>query len=130
MMDMGLIGVDLVLCWLTRRIQPLQHRTRLMCQYDPDNRKDDLCTCEDNLPEDAVLARMRKLVSFTEKKKKKDKIQDKNLEGSQGEASAKKLSFEERIVVSLPMYEKDTCPKVILAFFLHPLKYITFRREH
>ena len=34
LMDMGLTGVDLVLCWLTRRIQPLQHRTRLMCQYD------------------------------------------------------------------------------------------------
>ena len=31
LMDMGLTGVDLVLCWLTRRIQPLQHRTRLMC---------------------------------------------------------------------------------------------------
>jgi hypothetical protein len=64
---------------------------------------------------------MRKLVCFTEKKtkkgKKKAKIQDKDLEGSQGEVSAKKLSFEERIVVSLPMYEKDTCPKVILAFF-------------
>ena len=71
---------------------------------------------------------MRKLVSFTDKKTKKDKkakIQDKDLEAAQGEASAPKLSFEERIVVSLPMYEKDTCPKVILAFFLHPLKYIT-----
>ena len=110
-MDLGLTGVDLVLCWLTRRIQPLQHRARLMCQYDPDNRKDDLCTCEDNLPEDALMVRMRKLVSFAEKKKK-DKIQDKNLEGSQGEASAQKLSFEERAVMSRPMYEKDTCPKV------------------
>ena len=116
-MDLGLTGVDLVLCWLTRRIQPLQHRTRLMCQYNPEDRKDDLRTCEDNLPEDALPARMRKLVSFTEKKKKKkDKIQDKNLEGSQGEASAQKLSFEERAVVSHPMYEKDTDPKVQSCF--------------
>ena len=61
------------------------------------------------------MARMRKLVSFAEKKKK-DKIQDKNLEGSQGEASAQKLSFEERAVVSRPMYEKDTCPKVQSCF--------------
>ena len=57
-----------------------------MCQYDLDNRKDDLRTCEDNLPTDAVLARMRKLVSFTKKNTKKEKgkakIQDKSLEAA------------------------------------------------
>ena len=66
-----------------------------------------------------MIARMRKLVPFTEKKKK-----DKDQEDVEGEA-AKKLSFEERIVVTRPMYEKGSCPKVIflslLIFFL-PLK--------
>ena len=49
---------------------------------------------------------MRKLISFAEKKKKKDKEED-----VEGEAT-KKLTFEERIVVSRPMYEKGSCPKV------------------
>ena len=96
-MDEGLTGIDLILCWLTRRILPLQYRERLLCQFNPDDRKDNLRTCEDNLPEDAILVRMHKLVSFTEKKKKKDKEEEVEAE------AAKKLTFEERIVVSRPM---------------------------
>ena len=33
LMELGLTGQDLILYWIKRRIQPLQHRERLMHQY-------------------------------------------------------------------------------------------------
>jgi hypothetical protein len=29
----GLIGADTIDCWISRRIQPLQYRSALMCEY-------------------------------------------------------------------------------------------------
>ena len=54
-------GLDLVLCWIKRRIQPLQHRPKLMCQYS--GKEDDvLRTMENPLPSNTLLMRMKDLV--------------------------------------------------------------------
>ncbi|KAK1664399.1 hypothetical protein QYE76_052558 [Lolium multiflorum] len=54
----GLTGKDLTLSWFTKRIQPLQHRDRLMFQYTG---RDDRVT-KDNLSADALDKRIRVLI--------------------------------------------------------------------
>ncbi|KAK1629393.1 hypothetical protein QYE76_003708 [Lolium multiflorum] len=48
----GLTGKDLTLSWFTKRIQPLQHRDRLMFQYT--GRDDPMRVTKDNLSADAL----------------------------------------------------------------------------
>ena len=62
----GLKGLDLVLCWMIRRIQPLQHRPKLMCQYDG-TREDILRTSKDNLSTDTLNARLKDMVRIQDK---------------------------------------------------------------
>ena len=38
----NLKGLDLVLCWAKKRIQPLQHRPKLLCHYS--GKKDEMRT--------------------------------------------------------------------------------------
>ena len=47
----NLRGLDLVLCWAKRRVQPLQHRKKLLCQYS--GKKDEMRTKADDLSQDA-----------------------------------------------------------------------------
>ncbi|KAK1593240.1 hypothetical protein QYE76_037567 [Lolium multiflorum] len=56
----GLTGKDLTLSWFTKRIQPLQHRDRLMFQYT--GRDDPMRVTKDNLSADALDKRIRVLI--------------------------------------------------------------------
>ncbi|KAK1648177.1 hypothetical protein QYE76_065982 [Lolium multiflorum] len=58
----GLTGKDLTMSWFTRRIQPLQHRDRLMFQYT--GRDDPMRACKDNLSADAIDKRIRLLIKI------------------------------------------------------------------
>ncbi|KAK1644626.1 hypothetical protein QYE76_062431 [Lolium multiflorum] len=58
----GLTGKDLTMSWFTRRIQPLQHRDRLMFQYT--GRDDPMRACKDNLSTDAIDKRIRLLIKI------------------------------------------------------------------
>ncbi|KAK1649722.1 hypothetical protein QYE76_067527 [Lolium multiflorum] len=53
----GLSGKDLIMSWFTKRIQPLQHRDRLMFQYT--GRDDLMRASKDNLFVDALDRRIR-----------------------------------------------------------------------
>ncbi|KAK1693872.1 hypothetical protein QYE76_010569 [Lolium multiflorum] len=56
----GLTGKDLTLSWFTKRIQPLQHRDRLMFQYTGCD--DPMRATKDNLSADAIDKRIRVLI--------------------------------------------------------------------
>ena len=56
----GLSGKDLTMSWFTKRIQPLQHRDRLMCHYT--GRDDLMRASKDNLSADALDKRIRVLI--------------------------------------------------------------------
>ncbi|KAK1665636.1 hypothetical protein QYE76_053795 [Lolium multiflorum] len=58
----GLTGKDLTLSWFTKRIQPLQHRDRLMFQYT--GRGDPMRATKDNLSADALDKRIRVLIKI------------------------------------------------------------------
>lgn len=56
----GLSGKDLTMSWFTKRIQPLQHRDRLMCHYT--GRDDLMRASKDNLSADALDKQIRVLI--------------------------------------------------------------------
>ncbi|KAK1680684.1 hypothetical protein QYE76_041532 [Lolium multiflorum] len=58
----GLTGKDLTLSWFTKRIQPLQHRDRLMFEYT--GRDDPMRATKDNLSADALDRRIRVLIKI------------------------------------------------------------------
>ena len=62
----NLNGLDLVMCWAKRRIQPLQHRPRLLCQYC--GKKDVMRTKADDVSQDAIEHRMKDIVKLRDKK--------------------------------------------------------------
>ncbi|KAK1691789.1 hypothetical protein QYE76_008486 [Lolium multiflorum] len=55
----GLSGKDLTMSWFTKRIQPIQHRDRLMFHYT--GRDDPMRSTKDNLSADAIDKRIRLL---------------------------------------------------------------------
>ena len=55
-----LTGEDTIICWVKRRIQPLQHRIRLLCKYT-DN-ADPMSTSEKDLEQGLFEARFNKLI--------------------------------------------------------------------
>ncbi|KAK1561283.1 hypothetical protein QYE76_007641 [Lolium multiflorum] len=59
----GLTGKDLTLSWFTKRIQPLQHRDRLMFEYT--GRDDPMRATKDNLSADALDKRIRVLIKIS-----------------------------------------------------------------
>ena len=59
----GLSGKDLTMSWFTKRIQPLQHRDRLMCHYT--GRDDLMRASKDNLSADALDKQIRVLIKVT-----------------------------------------------------------------
>ncbi|KAK1679706.1 hypothetical protein QYE76_040554 [Lolium multiflorum] len=58
----GLTGKDLTMSWFTKRIQPLQHRDRLMFQYT--GRDDPMRASKENLSADAIDKRIRLLIKI------------------------------------------------------------------
>jgi hypothetical protein len=58
----GLSGKDLTMSWFTKRIQPLQHRDRLLFQYT--GREDNMRASKDNLSADALDKRLRVLIKI------------------------------------------------------------------
>jgi hypothetical protein len=56
----GMTGKDLTMSWFTKRIQPLQHRDRLMYQYT--GRDDNMRASKDNLFGDALDKRIRVMI--------------------------------------------------------------------
>ncbi|KAK1677052.1 hypothetical protein QYE76_037900 [Lolium multiflorum] len=58
----GLSGKDLTMSWFTKRIQPLQHRDRLMFQYT--GRDDLMRASKDNLSSDVVDKRIQVLIKI------------------------------------------------------------------
>ena len=55
-----LTGADTILCWLSRRIQPLKDRKGLMCHYT-DQKKDPLRVSESDLTHDALMYRFKRI---------------------------------------------------------------------
>jgi hypothetical protein len=62
LMEDVLSGKDLTMSWFTKRIQPLQHRDRLMFQYT--GRDDIMRATKDNLSSDAVDKQIRVLIKI------------------------------------------------------------------
>jgi hypothetical protein len=56
------MGKDLTMSWFTKRIQPLQHRDRLLFQYT--GREDNMRASKDNLSADALDKRLRVLIKI------------------------------------------------------------------
>jgi hypothetical protein len=87
----GLTGLDLVMCWFVRRIQPLQDHAHLLHEYTEDM-ADDLRVSKYDLPVSVIDSRLKKLT---------------------------KLKAEEKDHgwnTTLDMYTKGTCPSVCLYF--------------
>jgi hypothetical protein len=63
-----LTGLDLVMSWFTRRIQPLQHHAHLLHQYTEDQ-EDDLRVTKDSLPGDTLEFRLKKITKLKAKQK-------------------------------------------------------------
>ncbi|KAM0841689.1 hypothetical protein ACQ4PT_058847 [Festuca glaucescens] len=61
--EQGLKGSDVTLSWFTRRIQPLQFRTKLICRFT--NMMDKMCITTQTLPVDSVKIRARTLYKVT-----------------------------------------------------------------
>ena len=51
---------DTIICWVKRRIQPLQHRTRLLCEYT-DN-ADPMRVSDEDMDEELYHARLNRLI--------------------------------------------------------------------
>src|SRR3954447_19796713 len=62
LVDSGLHGSDVTLSWLMRRIQSLQFRTRLLCQFT--GMTDPMCVTPASLPNDSVSRRIRQLMKI------------------------------------------------------------------
>ena len=56
-----LTGEDTILCWVTRRIQPLQHRAQLLCEYTGEV-NDPQRTCQEDFEDLHLTHRMNQLV--------------------------------------------------------------------
>ena len=52
---------DTIIFWMKRRIEPLQHRARLLCEYT-DDKSDPMRTSKEYLEEDLFEARFNKLI--------------------------------------------------------------------
>jgi hypothetical protein len=82
----GLTGVDTIHCWVSRRIQPLQYRPALMCEYsgvdDPQRYS------KEELSAEEIELRIRNII---------------------------KVGQDEPLKLKIPMYENGSCPKVSLS---------------
>jgi hypothetical protein len=85
----GLTGADTIHCWISRRIQPLQYRSVLMCEY---SRIDDPQRySKEELSSEEIERRIRNII---------------------------KVGRDEKLELKIPMYENGNCPEVS-AFLFH-----------
>jgi hypothetical protein len=70
LMDKGLKGLDPVLCWLSRRIQPLQDRDHLLHQYT-EKTNDSMRVCMVDLPFQLLESRLKAMTKLRSKEDKK-----------------------------------------------------------
>jgi hypothetical protein len=86
----GLTGADTIHCWISRRIQPLQYRPTLMCEY---SRIDDPQRySKEELSAEEIENRIRNII---------------------------KVGRDEPLKLKIPMYENDNCPEVSAFLFRH-----------
>jgi len=88
LVEIGLTGQDTTLCWLKRRIQPLQHHDRMMHEYS--GIQDPMRITQGKLVSKAIDDRLRKIIEV--KKDPKIKVRE--------------------YKYSLNMYENGKCPDV------------------
>jgi hypothetical protein len=86
----GLIGADTIYCWVSQRIQPLQYRPTLMCQYseidDPQRYTKEELSSED------IERRICNII---------------------------KVGRDEKLELKIPMFENGNCPEVSDSSFRH-----------
>jgi hypothetical protein len=86
----GLTGADTIHCWISRRIQPLQYRPALMCEYsgidDPQRYS------KKELSAEEIENRIRNII---------------------------KVGRDEPLKLKIPMYENGNCPEVSTSLFCH-----------
>jgi hypothetical protein len=70
LIELGLKGLDLVLCWLSRRIQPLQDHDRLLHQYT-EKADDDMRIYTVDLPSQLLESRLKAMTKLRSKDNKK-----------------------------------------------------------
>jgi hypothetical protein len=84
----GLTGADIIHCWISRRIQPLQYRPSLMCEYsgvdDPQRYS------KEELSAEEIELRIRNII---------------------------KVGRDEPLKLRIPMYENGSCPEVSVSFY-------------
>jgi hypothetical protein len=84
----GLTGADTIHCWISRRIQPLQYRSALMCEYsgidDPQR------YTKEELSSEEIEHRIRNII---------------------------KVGRDEKVELKIPMYENGNCPEVSIILF-------------
>jgi hypothetical protein len=84
----GLTDADTIHCWVSRRIQPLQYRSALMCEYsgidDPQR------YTKEELSSEEIERRIRSII---------------------------KVGRDEKLELKIPMYENGNCPEVSTFLF-------------
>jgi hypothetical protein len=86
----GLTGADTIHCWISRRIQPLQYRPVLMCEYSGID--DSQRYSKEDLSAEKIEHRIRNII--------------------QG-------GRDEPLKLKILMYENDSCPEVSASLFHH-----------
>jgi hypothetical protein len=86
----GLTGVDTIHCWISRRIQPLQYRPALMCDYSGID--DAQCYTREELTPEEVERRIRNII---------------------------KVGRDEELKLNIPKFENGSCPEVNQISFRH-----------
>jgi hypothetical protein len=86
----GLTGADTIYRWISRRIQPLQYCTALMCQYNGIN--DPQCYTKEELTSEEIERRIRNII---------------------------KIGRDEELELKIPMFENDNCLEVSDPSFRH-----------
>jgi hypothetical protein len=83
-----LTGADTIHCWVSWRIQPLQYRPALMCEY---SRIDDPQRySKEELSAEEIELRIRNII---------------------------KVGWDEPLKLKIPMYENGSCPEVSVSLF-------------
>jgi hypothetical protein len=86
----GLTGADTIHCWISRRIQPLQYRSALMCEYsgidDPQRYS------KEELSFEEIERRIRSII---------------------------KVGRDEKLGLKIPRYENDNCLEVSAFLFCY-----------
>jgi hypothetical protein len=86
----GLTGADTIHCWISRRIQPLQYRPALMCEYSGID--DPKRYSKEELSAEEIEHRIRNII---------------------------KVGWDEPLKLKIPMHENGSCPEVSVSLFRH-----------